>query len=821
MRGGGKCGIIPVVKKVLISAALAVLAAVAGAETVRKPGAARRPEPARRTESGRRTTAARQPGRAAPEGPAAPRANDGRAADADAKVTAATFGPKRTKPVFTGEFQVNLVVIAFPDCDRPTDVEEIRESLSRAHGATLKEYFETYSQGVTWPSLAVYPAVYTAPHPYGHYCRYDTFANLIGFKGGAEGTARAQQLRADALAFAQKNAKGLKKGDVTCYVYCNQLNDAVREEVLRPLYPPKPDDPGALDKLTLYRPPLPWADPLWPNSIVQVTYPADGATLIHELGHVLGAPDFYHASEEHDGVAGAPALPWAYGPTGPAYCRYIYQAFVPAQTYPTYAADGEYTLDARSATIDRTDPAAPLPVLGCFIPSSHPHYVFQLEYACDERPPVGVAGAQGLIVNVINVTMANPTMGPPDLCYTYRRGDEFLKGESADADVFLRAGDTFTMTSDPAARIPPLIPGGIEITDIRETDGRCTFRLTFTKEKRTAKELKDALLPRIRLTEVEEALPTSVRARCEMMYRGEPLVEEYGFVWDVAKNPTVRKNRLPLYHRDRWDARILGLKPGTKYYVRAYARNANGLTYSKREIEVTTPKAVDAVPPLLTDRILDNFYVKRWYFTTDADGYFNSANPVLTLMSLGVYYGVTPGVAAKPGAKAAGFDVRQVHTDPGDSRPKFRLAAFEEYFGAMKKFAEASGLRAHTFGGRTADWAKTCARALKIPPKEEKGAFVEVKTAAALQAQAGAIKRWLDQSRPVLLVRENDFMPGVTDRIYPLDIAIIDGYDADGTWHVTFPEGGDRGSKSVTSGPCRAETLMVSVKNAVLLFYHP
>lgn len=749
------------------------------------------------------------------------RANDGRAADADAKVTAATFGPKRTKPVFTGEFQVDLVVVAFPDCYAPESVSEVQESLNRARGATLKEYFEEYSQGVTWPVLAVCPAVYQAPHPYGYYCRHDNFANLIGFQGDAEGRARAKKLRDDALAFAQKSSKGMKKGQVTCYVYCNRVDKSKLEEVLRPLYPPKPTSPDALDKLTLYKPPLPWADPLWPNSIVQVTYPADGGTLIHELGHVLGAPDFYHASEEHDGVEGSPSLPWAYGPTGPAYCRYIYQAFVPKDTYPTYTKDGEYTLDARASRIEASGPETPKPVLGCFIPSSHPNYVFQLEYVYGERPPVGIEGAQGLLVNVINVTMASPMLGPPDLCYTYRRGDPFMKGEEGD-DVYLRAGDSFTMKSDPAARIPPLLPGGIEITDIREADGKCTFKLAFTKEKPTAKALKDALLPRIRIVEVSEVLPTSMRASCEMMYRGEPLVDEYGFVWDVAKNPTVKKNRYPLYHRDRWDARILGLKPGTKYYVRAYAKNANGITYSKRELEVTTPKAVNEVPPLLTDRILDNFYVERWYFTTDGDGYFNSGNTVLTLMSLGVYYGVVPGTVAKPGAKTAdGIDVRSVHTNPGTSRPKFRLAAFESYFAAMKKLAAASGLRDRGFDGKVEEWGRKCARELKIAPKDQKTAFVRIRDASALEAQAGTIKKWLDLSQPVLLVRENTFMPGVTERTYPLDIAIIDGYDADGAWHVVFPEGGDRGSKSVTSGYWRADTLMVSVVDAVLMFYHP
>ena len=740
------------------------------------------------------------------------RSNDGRAADADAKVTTATFGPKRVKPVFTGEFKVDLIVIAFPDCTKP-DPAEVKSSLEKTGSHTIKEYFEEYSQGVTWPELQVCPYVYDAPMPYGYYCRFNEFSNKVGFSGGGEGSARAEKLRADALAFARKNAKGLKPAPVVCYVYCNAVDMSAIDPLLRPYYP-KPTQEGAEDRIKLYKPPLPWADPLWPNSIVQVTYPADGGTLVHELGHVMGAPDFYHASEEHDGINGCPSLPWAYGPTGPAYCRYIYQAFVPKETYPTYTQPGTYTLDARNSMINQTDTESPKPILGCFVPSSHPNYMFVLEYAHDEKPPVGKPGTEGLLVSVINVTMSSPMLGPPDLCYTYRKGDTFLKGEEP-GEVCLRAGDEFTMKSDPAARIPPLIPAGVEITDIKEEDGKCTFTLSFPKTDQTPKFLKDSLLPKIRITEVDELQPNSMRAHCEMMYRGEPLVDEYGFTWDTTKNPTVAKNRYPLYHRDRWDARILGLKPATKYYVRAYAKNANGITYSKREIEVTTPDKTDEVPVLLTDHILDNFYITRWYFTTDDEGWFNSGNTIITLMSLGVYYGTMPGGAAK-GAKP--LEVRRVHTNPSESRPKFRMAEFEEYFNAMKQLAKESGLRERKFG-KMQDWQKRCAKALKV--KDPAKAFVHVPDASSLTANAAKIRASLSQSRPVLLIRQNELMPDVTDRRYPLDIAVIDGIGSGGEWHVTFPLGHDRGVNSVLSGYVSVDTLMTSVEDACLFFYAP
>ncbi|MCR5838583.1 MAG: hypothetical protein K6G94_02980, partial [Kiritimatiellae bacterium] len=387
------------------------------------------------------------------------------------KTTAATFKPERTTPVQTGEFQVDLVVITFPDCVPPPSAEAVRSALNTLDGsATIADYYKDYSQGITWPVLDVYPAVYTAPQPFGYYCRWDLMKNMIGYKG--DGGERARKLRDDALKFAQSKGRPKKKGAYTCYVYCHTLNKDpnLLEKLLRPHYPPKPSpealQKGVVDRLALYAPTVMWADPLWPNSIPQVTYPGNGRTLVHELGHCLGSPDYYHASEEHDGLEGSPCLPWDYGPTGPAYCRYIHHAFVPAAAYPKIEKPGEYKLAPRSAKFPMGKESEGLPPLGIFVPSTHPNYLFYIEYCHNERPPVGDSSAEGLLVHVINVTMTSPMLGPPDLCYTYRSGDPDHKaiGEGV---AYLRPGDKFDEKSDPAAILPNFLPAGIAISDIK------------------------------------------------------------------------------------------------------------------------------------------------------------------------------------------------------------------------------------------------------------------------------------------------------------------------------------------------------------------
>jgi len=723
---------------------------------------------------------------------------------ADKQVTAANFAPKRTKPVFTGEFIVDLIFITFPDCEN-VDVAQAVKDLSQIRGSDITSYYKEYSQGITWPVLRAFARPYCAPLPLGHYCQHDSFSNRIGFNG--DGGARAGKLRADALAASKGNSylpgSPAGKAAVTCYVYCKSLNREKVERLLRPHYPKKDDR----DEIGMYNPPIPWADPLWPNSIPQIFYPGNGGTLVHELGHVLGAPDYYHATEKYDGLPGGPSLPWSWGPTGPAYCRYIYQGFLPATAYPMHKTSGTYTIAPRA-----TNPAGDK-ALGCFVPSAHPNYLFYLEYVKNEKAPIGHSGQEGLLIHVINVTFSSPMKGPPDLCYTYRPNDPWFRALKGDVDsAFFREGDRFDEESNPAARLPNLMPAGITVKNIRFSTEGATFDLTVdTKTKYPVRDLEYNLLPKIALEEIDELLPTSFRAHCDVRYRGEPLLTEYGFCYDVAPHPTVTKGRFPLYHRDRYDGRILGLTPGKTYYVRAYARSERGVNYSDEEKKVTLPelKLPDQVAPLLSDRIRGNFYYNRWHFR-DRGEVHDTANQLLTFMSLFAYYRTLPGYTRGK----LPFDLTRIHFHPSTSRPSFRLEETGKLQGTVERFVKAAGLTPREFPKQ---WEKTFVAALGLrkPPKD----MIIPVSKESITAFSRRIRESIALGQPVLLIRENQIVPPDTNTYFPLDTVMIDGYTDEQVFHMSFPTGKDRGLRK--DGDYKLDEVMDYVVTARLVFYSP
>jgi M6 family metalloprotease-like protein len=722
------------------------------------------------------------------------------------KLQAKDFAPKRKEPALRGAFSVGLVLVRFPDTKR-FELEDVQMRLGRTGAMTVAQYYKDYSQGITWPELFVVGAesfpqcVYTAPEPLGYYCRHDFWSNPLGYPDDAAGRERAAKLKQAARAYAFKAYKrpagAALKSDgtphVVAYVYERSL--VPRDELkalIRPRYPK-----GQMitydrtrEAWELYGPEIQWSDPLWPDSSVQIHNSGDGGTLCHELGHVLGAPDFYHATERHDGVGGTPCLPWAFGPTGPGYCRAIFQAFLPPGAYPMLTKDGAYALHPR-----RTNPAGDK-VLGAFIPSAHPNYLFCVEYVKDEQEPLGKADASGLLVQVINVTLPGPFMGPPDLCYVYRPGDPWLHGEGDAGEALFgeRSGrPRFDMQSDPPARLPNLLDSGIALEAIREnTDGTLSFTLKHTTPPMPAPVVRDSLLPKINLDEVTNALQNSVYAKATVTFRGEPLNTEYGFCWDTMQRPTCKPGKVfPLYHRDRYAGRILGLKPNTAYSFRAYIRSERGVSYSEQELRVKTPPpkpAPEEVPPLLEDGFSSNWAIDRFYGGQQNQSHFVGSCSLVSLLKLAAYY----RAPLDADVRSPEFDYARIHTRPSLARPDFRMEEFNRAMHAAKGLAWKAKLTDQTF---PKDFDRHVRKIFGLRPQASEPC-VELLDEKSIPRLAPLIRAQLAESKPVAVVQESE--QGLTPTNYALMLVLIDGCNKEGDFHIVFPSGRDRGFSAKT-----------------------
>jgi M6 family metalloprotease-like protein len=742
------------------------------------------------------------------------------------------FAPKRTKPIFTGAFSVGVVLIDFPDTKVPS-LAALKNKSFNFSGLSAKEYFKEYSQGICWPEIAIlgeksFPKnIYRAPKPIGYYCEYDFWNNPLGYKNRAEGGTRAKTLKTAAMKHAYSKYKlpselpsRSGRAQVNCVLYASQLKSSKEWNKLISPYYKNRKHPFKANAFAweFYKPKINWSDPLWPNSSVQVRTTDGGGTFCHELGHVIGAPDFYHCPEKFDGVPGNPCLGCAYGPTGPGYCRYIYNAFLTEKNYPTLSKSGRYTLAAR-----KTNPAGEKS-LGCFIPSKHPHYIYHLEYVSGEKAPLGNPGKKGLLVHLINVTMNAPYMGSPDMCYTYHANDPWFRSSGTYAYFGKAHGRTsFSKESEPASRLPNLLDGGMSFEIVEENNEEVTFDLKVDAVQVKGNDYKLSLIPKISLEKISEVLPSSIRAHCNILYRGEPLMTEYGFCWDMRPRPTLREGSyLPLYHRDRYDARILNLRPRMKYYVRAYVRNKYGVSYSKEELTVVMPeKGITTVPPLLDDSFSANWMIQMYHKDkqdSSGEGTTVGSSALTSLLKLVTYYRTPFATSSSSGrsrsssrSKSKGntaLDYRRIHTQPTLGKPDFRVVEFNQAVALCANLAKDSAMTGSEF---KEDFNKNFLKYFKIKTsRSSSNKPIETLLKDQLSEVGPKILKSLISGNPVLIGQA----PALSSPIqYGLSWVLIDGINDKGQYHLIYPGGKDRQYKR-KAGWHKWDTLFEGVKEA-------
>ncbi len=722
----------------------------------------------------------------------------------------------REKPVFTGAFTVGIVFVQFPDT-KPIDTVACMERQTQG----VEEYFRRYTYNTCWPTFIQLGQPYQAPHPRGYYLRYNPRSNRIGWTADDEGQKRYADLRSAAIRSVKRY--GRTKPQVIAVAYASSYlpNEGLAEiptirKEYREAFYSETLFREMPDQIFLYRPACTWGEPLWPNSAVDLHAEGSPGTMIHELGHVLGAPDFYHKPEKRGGVAGGP-ITLSGGPTGPLYCRWKYCAVVPQNAYRMITSETTVTLVPRwKAELQKGD------LLGVFIPTIHPNYLLHIEYEPGKAKPLS-GGAEessgsyeatqavtgGAHLYYININQNDPYSGTPDLAYVYRPEDPFLKGKKGGFATF-REGDAFSAESDPINRLPNLLPSGVTLTFGEQTlDGmQVTIRPPTTHL--AGKALKQSLLPIVELEEEYTPLPGSIGVKMNVQFRGEPLLTERGFVYGPAPHPTLQRGKTWKLEGIGYNhARLIGgLRPGATYYVRAYAKSPLGTVYSKREHKVLIPKTADEIPPLLTDR-----------FSNYAFNTLPSSAVRMALLRLTHYYR-TPlnGTKAKKGAP----DYTAIHSAPTSSRFPPTLTALEAI--ARQLHSDVATLRL-TQSEFPETIEKDLIQYFNLPKKRglrEPPAIIALDNTANIHDHLPLILRALKQSQPVLLLRESNLISGAN----PLDACIIDGYRPTETGetelHITFAYGLDRHYKTKRhTGWHRPDILLDCVPKSILLFLNP
>jgi hypothetical protein len=280
---------------------------------------------------------------------------------------------------------------------------------------------------------------------------------------------------------------------------------------------------------------------------------------------------------------------------------------------------------------------------------------------------------------------------------------------------------------------------------------------------------------------------------------------DYGFCWNMAPRPTIQNSSFPLYHRDRYDARILGVRPNSTYYVRAYARNSQGISYSTEELTVKTPASVtNDVKPLLSDKFNGNWVIDRFHGNaTTSDGYFVGSGAFITLLKLTTYYRA-PLNNIKPA-----YDLTRIHISPTLSRPVFRMQEFYNTLGECVKLAQAAKMQASTFPpGFDREFTKFFN--LKSVGKDKPVQPFAEKDIPTLIPQ---IRKMLGEAKPVVVVQES--IP-LSPRQHGLSWVIIDGYEGEDRFHLDYPRGCDRDFKTRT-GWYTLNQLFKDVKSAYII----
>lgn len=99
----------------------------------------------------------------------------------------------------------------------------------------------------------------------------------------------------------------------------------------------------------------------------------------------------------------------------------------------------------------------------------------------------------------------------------------------------------------------------------------------------------NAILPVVNVEMVEDITSTSAICRSQVLAKGGTVVTASGICWGTTPNPTISDNfSTDSNGTNGYVSNLMGLTPGTTYYVRAFATNSVGTAYSIQKSFTTT-----------------------------------------------------------------------------------------------------------------------------------------------------------------------------------------------------------------------------------------
>jgi len=386
--------------------------------------------------------------------------------------------PARTPT--TGSIENIVVFIRFADDPEFTASSAEYDAIFNASGQNVNSLYQYYYDA-SYHQLQVHSPFfptptqtailsYQSPHPRSYFMPYNAVTNPGGYTGGASGTqrtAREHQLLADAVAYINPT--------FPTNINIDSDNDGRVDNVCFVIR-------GATEG---------WSELLWPHRSILYTQTVNMAgkrvwdynfhieshiqyagvgVIAHEFGHSLGAPDYYHNSQN-----GTPIGQWDLMSNNTpqpqsmsAYTKWHYMHWV--DDLPIITQAGTYTLHPNTLFQG---------VLGYRIPSpfSLSEY-FVVEYRNNATGIIDSSlPGSGLLIYRVNTYVNGNANGPPDELYVYRP-DGTLNADGQITAAYFSADVgrvTFNSDTNPHPFLSNGSAGGISIQDISLSAATITF----------------------------------------------------------------------------------------------------------------------------------------------------------------------------------------------------------------------------------------------------------------------------------------------------------------------------------------------------------